>query len=108
MVVNIVRTQYTSHIDAGAEMVSETDSRPRQCSTASELQIGHDMARAIYSARLVIFIHGITSAKRMREVRPAVLVRESSTQLLMYSLDTCIRYSTYSPISNLRKALWRP
>ena len=25
-----------------------------------------------------------------------VLVRESSTQLVMYSLDTCIRYSTYN------------
>jgi hypothetical protein len=30
MVVYIVRTQYTSHVDAGAETVSETDSRPRQ------------------------------------------------------------------------------
>jgi hypothetical protein len=51
-----------------------------------ELQIGRDMARAIYSARLAIFIHRITSAKRTREVRPAVglLVRESSTQLLIY------------------------
>ena len=29
----------------------------------------------------------ITSAKRTREVRPALLVGESSTQLLMYSLD---------------------
>ena len=28
-----------------------------------------------------------TSAKRMREIWPAVLVGESSTQLLMYSLD---------------------
>ena len=38
-----------------------------------------------YSARLAlhvhVFIHGITSAKRTCEVRPAVLVRESSTQL---------------------------
>ena len=52
--------------------------------------------RAIYSARLALFIHGITSAKRTREVRPAVLVRESSTQLVMHSLDTCVRYSTYN------------
>ena len=35
-----------------------------------------------YSTRLALFIHGITSAKRTREVRPAVLVRESSTQLV--------------------------
>jgi hypothetical protein len=77
--------------------------RTQQRSTASELQIGRDMARAIYSARLAIFIYGITSAKRTREVRPAVLVRENSTQLLMYSLDTCIRYSTYSPIFKSQK-----
>jgi hypothetical protein len=30
-----------------------------------------------------------------QEVRPALLVRESSTQLIMYSLDICVRYSTY-------------
>ena len=34
----------------------------------------------------------------LSEIRLAVslLVRESSTQLVMYSLDTCVRYSTYS------------
>ena len=38
----------------------------------------HAVCGAIrYSARLALFIHGITSAKRAREVRPAVLVRES-------------------------------
>ena len=47
------------------------------------------------STRLALFIHGIALAKRMCEVRPAVLVGESSSQLLMYSLDTGIRYSTY-------------
>ena len=78
-------------------------------STASEHQVGRSMAhsvRAIYSTRLALFIHGITSAKRTHEVRPAVLCRESSTQLVMYSLDTgtCIRYSTYNNISSLRKA----
>ena len=45
------------------------------------------MVRAIYSAGLSIFIHWITSAKRTREVRPSLLVRESSAQLIMYSLD---------------------
>ena len=49
----------------------------------------------LYSTRLALFIHGITSAKRTHDVWPAALVRESSTQLLMYSLDTCVRYSTY-------------
>ena len=58
---------------------------------------------AIYSAKLALFIHGIMSAKRTREVRPAVLVGESSTQLLMYSLDTCVRYSIYLPIFKLQK-----
>ena len=38
------------------------------------------------------FIHGITSAKRTREVQPAVLVRESSAQPVMYLLDTCVGY----------------
>ena len=64
--------------------------------TASEHQIGRGMAhsvRAIYSTGLALFIHGTTSAKRMREVRPVVLHRESNTQLVMYSLDTCVRYS---------------
>ena len=54
------------------------------------------MHDAKYSARLALFIDGITSAKRTREVQPAVLTRESSTQL--YSLDSCISYSTYLPI----------
>ena len=75
-------------------MESKTDSRlrvsmlqsTRQHGTASELQIGRGMTRAINSARLALFIHRITSAKRTREVRPALLVGESSTQLLMYSL----------------------
>ena len=37
--------------------------------------------------------------------QPAILVRESSMQLLRYSLDTCVRYTTYFLISSLRKAL---
>ena len=36
---------------------------------------------AIYSIRLALFINGIMSAKRMREVQPAVLIGESSSQL---------------------------
>ena len=52
---------------------------------------------SIYSTRLALFIHGITSAKRTHEVQPVALVGESSTQLLMYSLDTGVRYSTYLP-----------
>ena len=73
---------------------------------ASEHRIGRGMPhslRAIYSARLALFVHGIMSAKRMHEVRPVVLVRESSTQLVMYSLDTCVRYSTYIPIFKSQK-----
>ena len=76
--------------------------RAQQRCTASEHQVGRGMARSvhvIYSTRLALFIHGITSAKRMREVQPAVLVRESNTQLVMYLLDTCVRYSTYTLIS---------
>jgi hypothetical protein len=38
-----------------------------------------------------------------QDVRPAILVRESSTQLMMYSLDICIRYSTYLPIVKSQK-----
>ena len=48
------------------------------------------MLRIIYSTRIALFIHEITSAKRTHEVQPALFVRESSTQLVMYSLDTCI------------------
>ena len=70
---------------------------------SSERQVGRGMARsvsAIYSARLALFF---ISAKRMHEVWPAVLIRESSTQLLMYSLDTSIRYSIYLPIFKPQK-----
>ena len=63
-------------------------------SATSERQVGRGV-RTIYSTRLALFIHGITSAKRTRELRPMVLVRESSTQLLIYSLDTGVRYSRY-------------
>ena len=47
-----------------------------------EIQIGHGMASmhgsdTVYSARLALFIHGTTLAKRTRKFRPAVLVRES-------------------------------
>ena len=51
---------------------------------------------AINSARLALFIHRITSAKRMREVQPALLVRENSTQVLMYSLDMYVSYTVYN------------
>ena len=110
-----------THIDTGASIAEmESESRPRPTldldtdnfqsqetnSTASEHQVSRGMAhsvRAIYSTRLALFIHGITSAKRTREVRPTVLYRESSTQLIMYSLDTCVRYSTYIPIFRSQK-----
>ena len=39
----------------------------------------------------------------LHEVRPAVLVRENVTQLLMYSLDTCVRYSTHLLIFKSQK-----
>jgi hypothetical protein len=57
----------------------------------------HDACVLLYSARLILFIHGITYANRMHEVRLAILVRESNTRLTryMYLLGTCIRYSTY-------------
>ena len=70
----------------------ETDSRPfrsfnyrrgtRQRSTASKLQIIHGMARRLHDAiiqcKASFVIHRITSAKRRREVQPAVLIREST------------------------------
>ena len=59
--------------------------------------------RAIYSTRLALFIHGITSAKKMRKVWPVVLVRESSTQLVMYSLDIYMCQILYI-YTNFRKA----
>ena len=54
------------------------------------------MVRAIYSAGLSIYIHGITSAKITCEVRPLLLIREGNTLLVRYLLDTRARYSTYS------------
>ena len=78
-----------------------------QHSTASKLQIARGMVcsmhDAIYSTRIALVIYRIMSAKRICEVRPVVLIRESSTQLLIYSLDTCVRHSTYLPIFNSQK-----
>ena len=70
-----------------AEMESEIDSRPQQ-GLVSMLQSQEMNSIAQYSFRtldrswhdacyiLILFIH---TAKRMREVRPVVLIRESST-----------------------------
>ena len=60
----------------------------------------------MYSTRLALFIHGITSAKRTCELRPVVFVGESSARLLMYSLD--IQASDTLRTSSLRKAPLRP
>ena len=101
-VVKVVNT----HIDAGAsiaEIESKINFRLRISMLQSKemnltaqysfrTQIGRGMTRAINSARLALFIHRITSAKRTREVRLALLVGESSTQLLMYSLDMYVTY----------------
>jgi hypothetical protein len=38
-------------------------------------------------------------AKKMHGIRPAVLIRNSSSQLIRYSLDTGVRYSTYFQVS---------
>ena len=40
-------------------------------------------------------------------MRGAVLVREGNTQLLKYSLDISVSYSTFSPIFKLSKGLYR-
>ena len=61
------------------------------------------MMCAIYNARLALF-HGITSAKRTRDLQPVVLVGESSMQLAIYLLDTCIGYSTYLLIIKSQKS----
>jgi hypothetical protein len=62
------------------------------------------LGKLLYIAHgLAIFIHGMTYAKKMREVRPAVLVREGNTLLVKYSLDIRVRYSTYLPIFKSQK-----
>ena len=73
-------------------MASETDSTLKVINldrdkhdTASKIQIGRVADGMLYIAQL-----GYIS----QEVRPAILVRESRTQLIMYSLDTCVRYFT--------------
>ena len=47
-------------------------------------------------------------SQRTHKIQPATLVRESNTQLLRYSLDTCISFSTYLLTSSLRNAPVRP
>ena len=73
-----------------------------------------------YGSYICVFIHCLVSCVSMKhyhipiscmmnrdyvrqEVRPAILVRESGMQLIRYSLDTCIRYSTYLLIFKSQK-----
>ena len=108
----------------------------RQRSIASEFQIGHCMAHNMHDVCYImctvssywgcgqVFHNNYSSfiyprdyvSQKTREIRPAVLLRESSTQLIMYSLDTCVGYSTYIIIvlTNFKSGLrckttpWRP
>ena len=108
--------QSTSHLDISLNYRDEVQDQltcfdasitARQCSTVSELQIARGMAHrmndVIYYSILILSTCRIMSAKRICEVWPVVLVRENSTQLLIYLLDICIRQ-----FSSLRMAPWRP
>ena len=64
-------TVYTPHHTSITEMGEGAGEIRIGCSVAS--MHGSD---TIYSARLALFLHGIMLAKRTREFRPAVLVRE--------------------------------
>ena len=44
----------------------------------------------------------------MCEVRPAILVRESNTQLLRYSLDTCTSFSVFTYFQASEMLQWGP
>ena len=66
-------------------------------STASKVEIGRVVDGVLYIA------HASYRDYVSQEVRPAMLVRESSTQLIRYSLDTCVRYSTYLLIFKSQK-----
>ena len=66
----------------------------------SKVQIGRVVDSVLYIA-LASYIY--TRDYVRQEIRPAILVRESSTQLIMYSLDICIQYSTYLPIFRSQK-----
>ena len=70
-------------LDSSVELPSELQISRGRASTAACMML--------YSTRIASFICGIMSAKEMLEVWPAVFVEESSTQLLIYSLDTGIR-----------------
>ena len=80
------KTDLTSNFDASIKG-DELDSTVQLPNFRSVVAC---MTHAINSARLALFIHRITSAKRTREVQPALLVGESSTRLLMYLLDTYV------------------
>ena len=71
-----------------------------QHSTASKVQISRVMDGMLCIAQAsYIYIRDYV----MQEVWLAILVRENSTQPIMYSLDTCVRYSTYLPIFKSQK-----
>ena len=55
--------------------------------------------RAIYSTRLAFYPRHYVSQEKV----PAVLVKEGNMQLVKYSLDIRVRYSTYSPIFKSQK-----
>ena len=69
-----------------------------------ELDSALQLYGAIYSARLGLSTGLCQPRELTREVRPVVLVKESSTQLLMYSLDTDIGmlYTHYTVPSRKR------
>ena len=71
-----------------------------QHSTASKVQIGYVVDGLLYIAQAsYIYIRDYVR----QEVQPGLLVRESSTQLITYSLDTGIWYSTYLLIFKAQK-----
>jgi hypothetical protein len=71
-----------------------------QRSTASKIQISRVVDGVLYIAQATyVYIRDYAR----QDFQPAIFVRESSTQLIMYSLDICVRYSTYLPIFKSQK-----
>ena len=77
-----------------SQLMLQSQTQTRQCSTTSKLQIGRGMAHSMMRTSICKASY-IYPRDYVQEIWPAVLVREGNMQLVKYSLDILTRYSTY-------------
>ncbi len=99
------------HVVKGRQHSAYTVYRPHRCRRLNRrwclkptLDPDSDKFRYFsHDSALAVQLRSIVTGHVTSKVWPTVLIRENSTQLIMYSLDTCIRYSIYSLIFESQK-----